>query len=131
MAITCASAPHSKSCGGLTDLTQDRRKYVQDLLNRAANSATQAGSLAGCPDAALLPHMLQRALPGLGERYAMGRELGRGHFGVVRECEEVATGQVFACKTMHWSALKVRCIASLVCCATVLQGQKSTMVMHS
>ena len=114
MAITCASAPHSKSYRRLSSLPPDRQKYVQDLLDRAANSATQAGSLAGCPDAALLPHMLQRALPGPEERYAMGRELGRGHFGVVRECEEVATGQLFACKTMQWSALKVSSIASLV-----------------
>ena len=112
MAVTCASDPHNEAPRRLTNLTPDRQKYVQDLLDRAAKNAAQAGSLAACPDAALLPHTLQRVLPGLGERYAMGRELGRGHFGVVRECEEVATGEVFACKSMCWSSLKVSSTAT-------------------
>ncbi|GJP35651.1 hypothetical protein CLOM_g20169, partial [Closterium sp. NIES-68] len=37
--------------------------------------------------------------PSLEARFRLGTELGRGHFGVVRLCEDRRTGERFACKT--------------------------------
>ncbi|CAI5961088.1 unnamed protein product [Closterium sp. NIES-64] len=45
--------------------------------------------------------------PRLSELYEVGRELGRGHFGVVRLCEDRATGERFACKTILLSGVRV------------------------
>lgn len=44
--------------------------------------------------------------PSLEARYRLGRELGRGHFGVVRECVDRRTGNVFACKTILKSRIE-------------------------
>ncbi|CAI5463347.1 unnamed protein product [Closterium sp. Yama58-4] len=38
--------------------------------------------------------------PSIGECYRFGRELGRGHFGVVRTCSDKSTGEHLACKTI-------------------------------
>ncbi|XP_008679475.1 calcium-dependent protein kinase 21 isoform X1 [Zea mays] len=34
-------------------------------------------------------------------RYVLGRELGRGEFGVTRRCRDAATGEALACKTIR------------------------------
>lgn len=39
--------------------------------------------------------------------YTMGKELGRGHFGVVRICERKGTGVQVACKSIDKAHLKV------------------------
>lgn len=39
-------------------------------------------------------------------QYTMGRELGRGHFGVVRQCERIGTGEMVACKSINKESLK-------------------------
>lgn len=41
-----------------------------------------------------------RDTPRLEQHYLLEKELGRGHFGVVRCCKERATGQKFACKSI-------------------------------
>lgn len=38
--------------------------------------------------------------------YRLGRELGRGQFGIVSEVTELATGKKFACKVLSKSKLK-------------------------
>ncbi|GAB4850785.1 Calcium-dependent protein kinase 24 [Ancistrocladus abbreviatus] len=40
------------------------------------------------------------------ERYRLGRELGRGEFGVTYECTEIETGESYACKTISKSKLR-------------------------
>ena len=39
--------------------------------------------------------------------YALDREIGRGHFGVVRVCVEKETGDLFACKSIAITNIKV------------------------
>eukprot|EP00897_Mesotaenium_endlicherianum_P007632 jgi/Mesen1/6898/ME000353S05922 len=41
----------------------------------------------------------------LEEHYTLGKEIGRGHFGVVWECTHVASGEAFACKSLSKSRL--------------------------
>ncbi|CAI7747405.1 unnamed protein product [Closterium sp. NIES-53] len=53
--------------------------------------------------------------PRLSELYEVGRELGRGHFGVVRLCEDRATGERFACKTILLSGVRVSRTKCLFC----------------
>ncbi|VAI86818.1 unnamed protein product [Triticum turgidum subsp. durum] len=36
-----------------------------------------------------------------GRRYVLGKELGRGEFGVTRRCKDAATGEALACKTIR------------------------------
>ncbi|KAL6900689.1 hypothetical protein ACP4OV_005365 [Aristida adscensionis] len=36
-----------------------------------------------------------------GKRYTLGKELGRGEFGVTRRCRDAATGEALACKTIR------------------------------
>uniref|UniRef100_A0ACD5Y394 Uncharacterized protein n=1 Tax=Avena sativa TaxID=4498 RepID=A0ACD5Y394_AVESA len=50
--------------------------------------------------------------PSVGEcfakRYRLGAEVGRGEFGVTRRCEDVATGESLACKTIRRKRLRQR-----------------------
>ncbi|KAF8701099.1 hypothetical protein HU200_033751 [Digitaria exilis] len=46
--------------------------------------------------------------PGFARRYRLGAELGRGEFGVTRRCEDAATGEALACKTLRRRRLLLR-----------------------
>ena len=47
--------------------------------------------------------------PSLHEDYLLrGDELGRGRYGVVRQCVQRTTGTVLACKSINKDALEVR-----------------------
>ncbi|KAK3132959.1 hypothetical protein QOZ80_6AG0530080 [Eleusine coracana subsp. coracana] len=46
--------------------------------------------------------------PDFARRYRLGAELGRGEFGVTRRCEDVATGEALACKTIRRRRLLLR-----------------------
>jgi calcium-dependent protein kinase len=46
--------------------------------------------------------------PDFARRYRLGAELGRGEFGVTRRCEDVATGEALACKTLRRKRLLLR-----------------------
>ncbi|XP_037442637.1 calcium-dependent protein kinase 22-like [Triticum dicoccoides] len=43
---------------------------------------------------------------GFAKRYRLGAELGRGEFGVTRRCEDAATGEALACKTIRRKRLR-------------------------
>lgn len=45
--------------------------------------------------------VLGRETPPLADKYNLGRVLGKGKFGLVRECTSKETGEVFACKTIY------------------------------
>ena len=76
----------------------DMRAYFQQLLE--------------CLQAVNYPHTLReiRALMTcrVEEAYQVGKELGRGHFGKVRECRDKYSGAFFACKTVRLAEMKVR-----------------------
>ena len=46
--------------------------------------------------------------PDFVRRYRLGAELGRGEFGVTRRCEDAATGEALACKTIRRKRLLLR-----------------------
>ncbi|CAM0952394.1 unnamed protein product [Alopecurus aequalis] len=46
--------------------------------------------------------------PCFAKRYRLGAELGRGEFGVTRRCEDAATGEALACKTIRRKRLRRR-----------------------
>ena len=46
--------------------------------------------------------------PDFVRRYRIGAELGRGEFGVTRRCEDAATGEALACKTIRRKRLLLR-----------------------
>jgi len=46
--------------------------------------------------------------PDFSRRYRLGAELGRGEFGVTRRCEDAATGEALACKTLRRKRLLLR-----------------------
>jgi len=46
--------------------------------------------------------------PDFVRRYRIGAEVGRGEFGVTRRCEDAATGEALACKTIRRKRLLLR-----------------------
>eukprot|EP00897_Mesotaenium_endlicherianum_P000129 jgi/Mesen1/10116/ME000075S09622 len=42
------------------------------------------------------------------DRFKFGKELGRGHFGIVKVCEDLETGKKYACKSILKANLKKR-----------------------
>ncbi|CAD6264899.1 unnamed protein product [Miscanthus lutarioriparius] len=56
---------------------------------RKNDAATDAG-----------PLVVRTATAEFARRYVLGRELGRGEFGVTRRCRDAATGEALACKTI-------------------------------
>jgi hypothetical protein len=46
--------------------------------------------------------------PDFVRRYRLSAELGRGEFGVTRRCEDAATGEALACKTIRRKRLPLR-----------------------
>ncbi|KAI5080044.1 hypothetical protein GOP47_0005523 [Adiantum capillus-veneris] len=45
-------------------------------------------------------HVLNKPMEEVRDTYSLGRELGRGQFGVTRLCTNKATGELFACKSI-------------------------------
>ncbi|CAI5464752.1 unnamed protein product [Closterium sp. Yama58-4] len=76
--------------------TDDALRAPGDLVTDATVTGTRI---------ALAPEL---SCPHLSDLYEVGRELGRGHFGVVRLCEDRATGERFACKTILLSGVRRR-----------------------
>ena len=42
------------------------------------------------------------------ERYVLGKEMGRGEFGITYMCTDKSTGEVFACKSISKKKLRTR-----------------------
>jgi calcium-dependent protein kinase len=52
-------------------------------------------------DADAGPLVVRTTAAEFARRYVLGRELGRGEFGVTRRCKDAATGEALACKTIR------------------------------
>ncbi|CAI5478975.1 unnamed protein product [Closterium sp. Yama58-4] len=73
----------------------DIKAYIRDLFHELETTR-----LVGFPLSADGWRRRTAGAPRLQDCYKIGRELGRGHFGVVRECADARTGERFACKTI-------------------------------
>ncbi|CAI5458898.1 unnamed protein product [Closterium sp. Yama58-4] len=73
----------------------DIKAYMRDLFHELETTR-----LAGFPLSVDGWRRRTAGAPRLQDCYKIGRELGRGHFGVVRECADARTGERFACKTI-------------------------------
>lgn len=52
------------------------------------------------------------------------KEIGSGQFGHIRKCVERATGQQYACKTVHKISIRVsNCLPNSAPCPTLLLAQ--------
>ncbi|KAE8776464.1 calcium-dependent protein kinase 13-like [Hordeum vulgare] len=81
-----------------------------------------------------------QCVPGAGgecfaKRYRLGAELGRGEFGVTRRCEDAATGEALACKTIRRKRLRraadaedVRREVEILRRMSALEGAEGTVV---
>ncbi|CAI5473890.1 unnamed protein product [Closterium sp. Yama58-4] len=62
------------------------------------------------------------------------KELGSGQFGIIRPCMEVATGQVFACKTINKKCIQSKedaeDIRKEVACLTLLRGHPTIVALR-
>lgn len=69
-------------------------------------TALALGCRAGVP---LHDHVLRKPYDSLKRRYAIESwKVSWGQFGTIRQCRELASGTLFACKTIHKSHVKVR-----------------------
>jgi len=86
-----------------TPPTQRPAPQQQLLPNAPAGHHKIPGAGTPGPADAKLTHfgtVLQRNVETLHGQYTLGRELGRGHFGVTYLCTHVGTKQIFACKSI-------------------------------
>ncbi|RCV32094.1 hypothetical protein SETIT_6G230300v2 [Setaria italica] len=66
-----------------------------------ASTASPSPSPSPRKDADAAPAVVRTTAAEFARRYALGRELGRGEFGVTRRCRDAATGEALACKTIR------------------------------
>ncbi|CAL5000817.1 unnamed protein product [Urochloa decumbens] len=79
---------------------------VTDRSSSASTSTASSSSPSPFPsprkDAADTPAVVVRTTAAeFARRYSLGRELGRGEFGVTRRCRDASTGESLACKTIR------------------------------
>ncbi|GLJ50920.1 hypothetical protein SUGI_1084340 [Cryptomeria japonica] len=87
-----------------------RRNGLGGNAHDQVQSGTSVGSAGGAPPSPLRPRqavkpkpmgaVLGRPMEDVRETYTIGRELGRGQFGVTYLCTHKTTGELFACKTI-------------------------------
>ncbi|XP_052164725.1 calcium-dependent protein kinase 21 [Oryza glaberrima] len=59
------------------------------------------GGGGGCDDGGDVVAIATTTADEFARRYVLGKELGRGEFGVTRRCSDAATGEALACKTIR------------------------------
>jgi len=77
----------------------------------AIDTCSRAPVEAGALSSSVLPFPTQE----LRSRFLLGREIGRGSYGVVRECFEKKSGQTYACKVIqkkHLGTLQDRLVVA-------------------
>lgn len=76
--------------------------------SRGADLATLLAHERRLKERALTSHILPGPLSDIKERYLLHcKELGSGHTGVIRKCMEKSTGQIYACKSISKSKIRV------------------------
>ncbi|RLM60394.1 hypothetical protein C2845_PM14G19740 [Panicum miliaceum] len=75
----------------------------RDRDDRSSSDAasTSTASPSPSPRADSTPAVVRTTAAEFARRYVLGRELGRGEFGVTRRCRDAATGEALACKTIR------------------------------
>ena len=71
-----------------------------DRSSSDGGASTASPSPSPRADAAA-PAVVRTTAAEFARRYVLGRELGRGEFGVTRRCRDAATGEALACKTIR------------------------------
>nr|CAB3481603.1 unnamed protein product [Digitaria exilis]CAB3483688.1 unnamed protein product [Digitaria exilis] len=79
---------------------RDDRSTTTTTSTSASASPSQSPRKPG--DTTAAPAVVVRTTaPEFARRYALGKELGRGEFGVTRRCKDTTTGESLACKTIR------------------------------
>lgn len=66
----------------------------------STSEAASASNAASATESAMIGPVLGRPMEEVRATYTIGKELGRGQFGVTHLCTDKSTGEVFACKTI-------------------------------
>uniref|UniRef100_A0A453RPK8 non-specific serine/threonine protein kinase n=1 Tax=Aegilops tauschii subsp. strangulata TaxID=200361 RepID=A0A453RPK8_AEGTS len=74
----------------------ERDAAAANAASGASTSSARAGS-----DSSARKLVAKMTSAEFGRRYVLGKELGRGEFGVTRRCKDAATGEALACKTIR------------------------------
>ncbi|CAI5461870.1 unnamed protein product [Closterium sp. Yama58-4] len=84
------------------------------------------------------PHtvmILKRPYENVQDQYSMGKELGRGQYGVIRECKDKMTGVSFACKSISKTKLsgtrEVEDVQREIKVMEVLRGHSAVIELHA
>ena len=82
------SAPHTSDASTVSTKASDASTTSQNPASRHSSSRSNVGNV------------LNRPMEDLRNTYTLGRELGRGQFGITRLCTNKNTGELLACKTI-------------------------------
>jgi hypothetical protein len=84
------------------------------VVERARPDVVVGPELAMPPKLAMqVGEVLGRQMEDINAVYVMGRQLGRGEFGVTHECMHRRTGRRFACKSISKLRLVTRCLNNI------------------
>ncbi|KAG5053255.1 hypothetical protein AAZX31_02G262600 [Glycine max] len=99
-------------CSGGTNDTEDKRETNQPTSDNGGGGATATATATAAATTpppsskakqskpAAIGPVLGRAMEDVKSTYSMGKELGRGQFGVTHLCTHKSTGKQYACKTI-------------------------------
>ncbi|MCO5569293.1 hypothetical protein L7F22_023005 [Adiantum nelumboides] len=84
------SSQTATSTGGLSGPSTTSTQPKQDASSHSSSKSSKPAT----------GHVLNKPMEEVRDTYSLGRELGRGQFGVTRLCTNKATGELFACKSI-------------------------------
>ncbi|XP_019163795.1 PREDICTED: calcium-dependent protein kinase 17-like [Ipomoea nil] len=92
--------PQSATNGDSLSLSSSSSSSSHNKNNNGCDNATTPPTAAAAPSAGKVGKVLGRAMEDVRATYSIGKELGRGQFGVTHLCIHKKTGEQFACKTI-------------------------------
>ncbi|CAI5963329.1 unnamed protein product [Closterium sp. NIES-64] len=111
---------------------------AKELPREMATKDSLPKPITAADDVKEAPHtvmILKRPYENVQDQYSMGKELGRGQYGVIRECKDKMTGVPFACKSISKTKLsgtrEVEDVQREIKVMEVLRGHSAVIELHA
>ncbi|CAO2038628.1 unnamed protein product [Urochloa humidicola] len=106
-AYACSRKLHSRISLAVLPVTERDRDGHRSSVSSSDGGASTTTASSSHPSPSPSPRndgpavIVRTTAAEFARRYALGRELGRGEFGVTRRCRDASTGEALACKTIR------------------------------